>query len=114
MTRWTIRTRRVAIVAIAPALLLATLVTACGWGEVESPHAVAGHRSEKEEPEAEGPNGGRLLKSGAFELEIGIFEAGIPAEYRAWAWNGGPKSTKSKVRFRPQAEIIGSPIQSHH
>ena len=40
------------------------------------------------EPAAEaqrGPNGGRMLADGAFELELAIFEAGVPPEFHAWA-----------------------------
>ena len=45
-----------------------------------------------EEPMAEsvdgdyerGPNNGRLLQEGDFEVELAIFETGVPPEYRAW------------------------------
>ncbi len=32
-----------------------------------------------------GPHGGRLLTDGPFTVELAIFEAGVPPEYRAWA-----------------------------
>ena len=38
---------------------------------------------------ARGPNGGRLLADGDFELELAIFEAGVPPEFHAWATSGG-------------------------
>jgi len=35
----------------------------------------------------EGPNGGRLLESDDFAIELSIYESGVPPEYRAWAYN---------------------------
>ena len=37
----------------------------------------------------EGPNGGRLLESGDFAIELSIYESGVPPEYRAWAYSEG-------------------------
>ncbi|MBW2421641.1 MAG: TolC family protein [Deltaproteobacteria bacterium] len=59
--------------------------------EGESGHRNAdehGHESDHGS-EARAPNGGRLFRSGEFELELGIFERGTPPEYRAWARNAG-------------------------
>jgi len=36
-----------------------------------------------------GPHRGRLLAKGDFEVELAIFEKGVPPEYRAWATVGG-------------------------
>ncbi len=36
------------------------------------------------EPER-GPHGGRVLRNGEFSLELAIFEAGVPPEFRVWA-----------------------------
>jgi cobalt-zinc-cadmium efflux system membrane fusion protein len=86
MTRWTTRTRHVLIWS---GLLLASLSLACGSGESGSEHAREAAHDENEESAVPGPNGGRLLTSGAFELELGIFESGIPPEFRAWATQSG-------------------------
>ena len=72
------------VLAFATALSLACGVDGTG----SSPDAHAGH-GDHEEQQARGPNGGRLLASGAFELELGIFESGTPPEYRAWARRDG-------------------------
>jgi membrane fusion protein, heavy metal efflux system len=36
-----------------------------------------------------GPHNGRLLVDGSFVLELAIFEAGVPPEYRVWATQDG-------------------------
>ncbi|WP_419810906.1 efflux RND transporter periplasmic adaptor subunit [Bacterioplanoides sp.] len=47
-----------------------------------------GHDDHHEE-EAKGPNGGKLLNDGDFALELTIFEVGIPAEMRIFAYDHG-------------------------
>lgn len=81
MTRWTMRTRPVLIWS---SLLVASLSLGCGPGESgsEAEHAAGAMH---EEAAVTGRNGGRLLTSGAFALELGIFEQGVPPEFRAWA-----------------------------
>ncbi|MBW2385330.1 MAG: efflux RND transporter periplasmic adaptor subunit, partial [Deltaproteobacteria bacterium] len=70
-------------------VLLVSLAVACERTETGSRHAAESVHDEWGGPEQEGPNGGRLLTSGAFELELGIFERGTPPEYRAWARKRG-------------------------
>ena len=48
----------------------------------------AGH-DDKAEEVRKGPHRGRLLAKGNFEVELAIFEKGVPPEYRAWATVGG-------------------------
>lgn len=36
-----------------------------------------------------GDHNGRLLNSGEFTVELAIFEAGVPPQYRAWAYQNG-------------------------
>lgn len=50
-----------------------------------------GHGDHEEETHAEqkGPNGGKLLHDGDVELELAIFERGVPPEYRAWITHDG-------------------------
>ena len=72
-------------VGIWGSLLLASLSLACGAVEPGSGDAAKNASAKHEESEVRGPNGGRLLTSGAFELELGIFEGGTRPEYRAWA-----------------------------
>ena len=77
MMRWT----------LTAVLILVSL--ACDATQGGREHAAGRGHDASEESEAKGPNGGRLLTSGAFELELGIFERGTPPEYRAWATSDG-------------------------
>lgn len=80
-------------------LLLSAGLAACGGAgpsggasESEAAHAHdedGGHGGAHDESPMKGPNGGRLLADGDFELELAIFEEGVPPEYRAWARQGG-------------------------
>jgi cobalt-zinc-cadmium efflux system membrane fusion protein len=47
------------------------------------------HDHHEEQEEAKGPNGGKLLTEGNFALEMTIFENGIPAEMRLFAYENG-------------------------
>jgi len=75
------------------------------------------------EVEAEkGAHNGRLLKDGDFVIELAIFEAGIPPEFRAWiSENGRPVepdkvslvvtltrlgNAEDKIQFTPQADFL--------
>ena len=86
MTRWPMGARTVWISA---GLLLASLSLGCGEVDPGPGEAARNGHQKHGESEAPGPNGGRVLTSGAFELEIGIFERGNPPEYRAWARSDG-------------------------
>jgi cobalt-zinc-cadmium efflux system membrane fusion protein len=71
-------TKVLAIVAVAA-------LAACGRGADDSPaRGEAGHATVEK-----GPHGGRLLRDGDFALEVTIYEAGVPPQYRLYAYNGG-------------------------
>src|SRR3546814_4466897 len=73
--------------AAAAALFLAVPLAACGGGaEGEDKHAEGESHAEGEgEEDAEGPNGGKLLKNGDFAVEITIFENGTEPQFRVFA-----------------------------
>ncbi|MCC6201603.1 MAG: efflux RND transporter periplasmic adaptor subunit [Gammaproteobacteria bacterium] len=56
---------------------------------------------------AEGPHGGRLLQSGAFTLELAIFERGVAPEFRAWATQDGKPVTPPAVTLAVRLERLG-------
>ena len=65
-------------------ILLALGLSSCQ--ETSAPAADEhGHHDEHEEAAIEkGPHGGRMLHSGNVAVELAIFEAGVPPEFRAW------------------------------
>lgn len=61
------------------------------------------------EPQS-GPRGGRLLIDGDFTLELAIFEAGIPPEYRAWATRSGRALDPAQVELTVELTRLGGVI----
>lgn len=53
---------------------------------------------EQTHEEAKGPNGGKLLHDGDVELELGIFERGVPPEYRAWITQDGESVENAELK----------------
>lgn len=100
-------------------------LTACGGsnpeGSEHEAHDDRGHHGEIAAAET-GPRNGRLLADGGFVVELAIFEAGVPPEYRAWvAQDGEPVSPhavkltvelsrldgeKDLFRFAPQEDFL--------
>ncbi len=70
------------VVSISTALLSHSVAaeTSSGYEDEHEGHA---------EEVRKGPHRGRLLAKGDFEVELAIFEKGMPPEYRAWATVGG-------------------------
>ncbi|MDJ0938310.1 MAG: efflux RND transporter periplasmic adaptor subunit [Woeseiaceae bacterium] len=64
------------------------LLAACGPADDMRQSTDAHGDAAEAEPET-GPHGGRLLEDGGFALELALFEAGLPPEYRAWATSDG-------------------------
>jgi cobalt-zinc-cadmium efflux system membrane fusion protein len=99
----TMNTRiRLALVA-----LLALVVAACGAPDTQSPAASSSHGEASGITEAKGPNGGRLLTSGDFELELAIFERGVPPEFHAWVKKGGEILMPADVSLQVKLGRLG-------
>jgi len=110
--------------AATAALFLAVPLAACGGGaEGEDKHEEGESHGEGEgEEESEGPNGGRLLKSGDVAVEVTIFESGTEPQFRVYPTVAGkpvdPKSVQlaitltrlggdvDRFTFRPQGKFL--------
>ena len=55
------------------------------WASGDHGHGHAHEEDEHHDEVEKGPHNGRLLADGHFELELAIFEQGVPPEYRVWA-----------------------------
>ncbi|MEE8543390.1 MAG: efflux RND transporter periplasmic adaptor subunit [Gammaproteobacteria bacterium] len=102
-------------------LLLGGALVACDSERQSSSSGAMGNAPAEEAPQR-GPHNGNLLVDGDFILELAIFEAGVPPEFRAWATDGGrplgPESIDLGIRltrlgnrideidFRPQADFL--------
>ena len=88
---------------LLPALILLAGLAAAAWlsqgshGHHDHGHDDHGHGAEA--AEAKGPHRGRLLKDGDFTLELAIFEAGVPPEFRAWFTKAGKPVSPADVKL---------------
>ncbi|MDO9319592.1 MAG: efflux RND transporter periplasmic adaptor subunit [Gammaproteobacteria bacterium] len=99
--------------------VLSLILSACG--EPANLPATATEDHPAAVSDERGPNNGRLLRNEGFQLELAIFETGVPPEYRAWASSDGnpidPAAVDLSVRltrlgaedeigFTPQGEFL--------
>lgn len=62
------------------------------------------------ESEMRGPHGGRLLQHDDLQLELSIFETGVPPEYRAWVWHNGMPVPPDQLKLRVELHRLGGQI----
>ena len=55
-----------------------------------------------------GPNGGRMLRDEGFAVELAIFEAGVPPEFRAWVTSNGQPVGPSGVDLEVTLTRLGA------
>ncbi len=106
------------------AVLLLTL-SACGGGASHDDDPMGHGDGHGFEPEiAKGSHGGRLLTDGDFQVEIAIFDAGFPPEFRVWVSREGSPvdaedvtvsvtltrlgGVQEKISFDPQDDYLRS------
>jgi cobalt-zinc-cadmium efflux system membrane fusion protein len=58
-----------------------------------------------------GPYNGRLLSDGNFELELSIYETGVPPEFRAWVTNAGEPIDLGRVDLRVILTRLGNQVE---
>lgn len=101
-------------------LLLSAGLTACGGsgpsGSATKPEAAHAHDEDgahggaHDESPAKGPNGGRLLADGDFELELALLEQGERPEYRAWARKGGQPLSPQALALEVELLRLGGVV----
>jgi membrane fusion protein, heavy metal efflux system len=88
--------------AVPGILVAAVLVSGCKPGE--SPSAGAEHGQPVAAAFERGPHRGRLLRDGAFALELQIFEEGVPPEFHVYLFRDGkplpPEAAEVNVELR--------------
>lgn len=89
-------------------VLLLPMLAACGGSPPEDMGmAVATEDFER------GPNNGRMLRDGGFAIELAVFEAGVPPEFRAWATDGGQALDPRDVDLNVTLTRLGDRIDEH-
>ncbi len=98
-------------VSIAIIIVITVLLTAWLLLTEKENHQHAndehGHEGEEEEV-AKGPHGGRLLSSEHFDLEITIFERGLPPEFRVYAYQDEQAVPAEKVNLDIELKRTGN------
>lgn len=82
------------------------LLAACGVDRGSVDAGRAGHGPAPEAEPAKGPHAGRLLVDGDFTIELAIFEAGVPPEFRAWATLKGKPVAPDAVKLAVELERL--------
>jgi cobalt-zinc-cadmium efflux system membrane fusion protein len=95
----------VAIVVAGIALGLAILIS--GRHGSGDGHDHGGEKAE-ESKTVKGPHGGRLLAQGDFELEVTMFERGVPPEMRVYAFEKGKAIAPAEVNLTVYLERLGA------
>ncbi len=67
-------------------------------------------QSSEEEEEKRGPNGGILLSDGKFSVEITIFEAGRPPQYRVFPYSDSQPVDPAKVDLKIELGRLGGKV----
>ncbi|MBL9189791.1 MAG: efflux RND transporter periplasmic adaptor subunit [Opitutaceae bacterium] len=75
-------------------------------------HGAHGHDEHAAEA-AKGPHGGRLLRSGAFSLELKIHDQGVPPEFRAWFTADSKPLPPSAVQLTVTLTRPGGVVNEH-
>ncbi len=74
-------------------------------------HDKHGHADEGEKAEvAKGPHGGRLLSSDNFQLEITIYESGLPPEFRVYAYQNKQAVAVDQVSLEIELKRTGNKV----
>lgn len=84
--------------------LLGTLLSIPVWAS--GGHGHGGGHGEHEEEE-KGPQGGRILEEGDFAVELTIFEQGVPAQMRVYAYDDHQPVAPEKVELEVELRRLG-------
>ncbi|MCG3117862.1 MAG: efflux RND transporter periplasmic adaptor subunit [Candidatus Manganitrophus sp. SA1] len=71
------------------------------------------HEEEKghdDEVTAKGPHGGRFLSDGDFQIELTIYERGVPPQFRAYAYEKGKPIDPSEVQLGVALHRLGGRV----
>lgn len=88
---------------------LVPVLLACSGPDGEL-SGTSGHGEGEPVAEAKGPHGGRLLTSDGFEVELAIFERGVPPEFRAWLLEDGQSVDPAEVSLGVKLTRLGGRI----
>jgi len=86
------------------------LLAACGGGEqTESKHG-SEHGAAKAAEPVKGPHRGRLLSDGDFNVEVAIFETGVPPQFHVYVTKGGKSVDLAAVKLSIELTRLGNKV----
>ena len=88
-------------------LLTITLFAGCGGSHEPADEHEHEHGHEAAEQSERGPHGGRLLREGDFSLELAVYEAGIPPEFRVWMYEDDKPLPPNAATVEVDLERLG-------
>ncbi|MBI4563357.1 MAG: efflux RND transporter periplasmic adaptor subunit, partial [Planctomycetes bacterium] len=97
------------LVALALLPLLA-LLCSCDEKAAGGSHGSAGMAQAGADGPAKGPHGGRLLSEGEFEVEVTIFERGVPPEFRVYAYQSKKPLDPADVVLSIEVHRLGGRV----
>lgn len=94
-----------------PAITLLALLSSYSLASDDHGH---GHNEEDQEAAlpAKGSHGGKLFRDGDITLELGIFEQGIPPEYRAWVSGNDEAVDASELNLKVKITRLGGQVDN--
>lgn len=100
------RATRLARAIVAGVVVSIAMSAGCGGGGAAP--APEGERAATEYEK--GPHGGRLLSDGRLQVEITIYERGVPPEFRVYAYDGGEPIPPSEVTLAIDLHRLGGRV----
>jgi len=108
MTR--IRETNLKLAAVALAVLTLPLLSSCAQNETSALHDSATNPGMSEESPVKGPHGGRLLEEDGFQVEVTIYERGIPPEFRVYAFESRSPVDLDEVQLSMELSRLGGRV----
>ena len=92
-----------------PFVALTMLLSGCGNQQGPGSLDVHGAAAIEAQDYERGPHNGRLLRNGSFSLEVTIFEAGVPPEFRVYAYQNDQPIAPDTVVLVIELGRLGDP-----
>ncbi len=96
---------------IFSSFLMLAMLAGCSRTEPEEGHD--DEHGDTHEEAVKGPHGGRLLTDGDFGIEVTIYEAGIPPEFRLYAFDDGDPLPPDQVQASVELTRLGGKVDRH-
>ena len=98
-------------IAVLVGIVLAFVILRMEKTTVKDSHEGAESLHEGDE-QVKGPHGGRLLSEDSFQVEITIYERGIPPQFRVYIFDNGTLVNPDEVKLTVELHRLGGRIDT--